>query len=185
MGIFFDDIQVTGHQRKGFMLPFFALAQGDNGLMLGCITAQVKPANSLDSHDFTRSHHAAHRIDVIKHGKGFVIDHAFTQLFNPGLRPALMARDWLGVITPIRGVTIGTLAIAAHVKGFHAGFMAVIGGRIQDREAGATIGAIGKWIAVKLMERVTNFIKAVLAGGDIRSKRNFHLPLNAVADIKS
>jgi len=85
-----------------------------------------------------------------------------------GLGAAGGAGIGLGVEASVQRIFVFCLAGGAHGEDAHGGLVAIVGDVLDDREAGATVGAVDKGIMITSICGIKEFAKAVVAGGGIR-----------------
>ena len=94
-----DLLSARSHQRKGLLLPAFALAEQADGAFVGGIAGQVEPTQSADRQDPVLLQEPCRRLQGITCAQlGFRL--------QPDVRPADRARVGLGVVTPVGGVLV-------------------------------------------------------------------------------
>jgi hypothetical protein len=86
----------------------------------------------------------------------------------------------------VRGVIILTLTLRTHLETAHGGLGAVVGDVLDDGEARAAVGAIGKRVAIAPVGKIQNLSQTGLAGSDIRGDKLILALLgDAMPDLKA
>ena len=159
--------QVPDHHREGLGHPALALAQGRHRLILAGVRRQMKAPQALDRHDLAVSEQPGRGLQGAC-GQGLP-----TRFLQPEVGAADRAGGGLGVEAPVFRVLILGPAGVAHGKDRHGGVAAVVGDRLDNGEAGAAIGAIGKRILIAAVTGVQDFSEAGVAGGDVGGDQGF------------
>ena len=74
----------------------------------------------------------------------------------------------MGVKTAVQWIVVLGLALGAHDEISHGGARAVVRDVLDDGEAGAAVGAVGKGVEIAAVSRGKNLLQALGAGGDVR-----------------
>src|SRR6516165_6243504 len=103
----------------------------------------MKSSDALDSHNVA----GYQAVDACRNGiiGGQVV--AF-EVRQPNSGTAVPAGVRLGVKTAVQRVIVLRLAGATHGKCGHRSLRTVVGNAARDRETGAAVGAIEKWVTV-------------------------------------
>jgi len=120
----------------------------DCGIVRG-IASQEKTPQTLNCHSFPLLKEptgSGYRIRL-----GYQIALVINQL---NLGTAFWAGVWLSMEAAIQGIIIFRLALGAHLEVAHGSFGAVIGHILNYGKAWATIGAVGKGVAVAAIFRI-------------------------------
>src|SRR5579875_802582 len=140
--------QVGHHQREGFGLAVFVLAQALYGLSVEGITGQVIAAQAFDSQDCTCREPPGCKRDEFSISCGIV----WWLFSRPVLQGDMGAADGTGVglsvEAPVERVAVFSLAVGAHGKDAHCRLIAVIGNIQHDGEAWAAVSAVDERIAI-------------------------------------
>jgi len=155
-------LQGSHHYGKGFGRAILSGTQRSDRAIVRGIAGQEETAQSFDSHDFplpeklTGGHY---RVGPAHH-----IAPVINQL---DARTAFRAGIGLGVEAAVKGIVIFRLAPGAHLEVAHGGAGAIVWHALDDGKPRATIGAVGKRIAIAAVFRIQDLVKTGLAGGDV------------------
>ena len=156
--------KVGEHDREGLERPVLEGAQSGDGLLVRGVAAQVEAADALDRGDAAVPDHVPRADDRVGTAQAGL---ALGEGQREDLGTAVVAADGLGVVAPRGGVGVLARAVLAHRELRHARALAVVGHRVEDRDAGAAGGAVDEGMQVAPVARVKELPLARIADGDV------------------
>ena len=165
-------LEAVEHHGKRLVGPPFAVLEPQDRSAIGRVARQMEAAEALHRQDLA----APQQLRRSTYRPGRVIDSAHRQLLDRAVRPAHQAHAraahragvGLGMEAPVRGIFVLAPASGAQREGTHGRALAVVGQVLDDREARATVRAVGEGIVVAAIGRIEQLGAAVSAGRDVR-----------------
>ena len=180
-----DLFHSSHHYSQGFGRTLFPLPQQGDRFGVRGIAGQMEAPQTLDSQDLARRQQSSGPRDHIA-ALRIREQTPPTGIQQLQMRPADGAGIGLGMETPVEGIIVLTLALRAHLEISHGRPGTVIRDALDDRETGATVGAVSERIAVTPVGGIEQLPPALGAGRDVRRDERivaFRKP--AVANLKS
>ena len=172
-----DHVHICCHHSKRLCRSSLQRSQATDCLLIGCVTAKMKSANSFNRHD-SSGFDGLSRINNCLSSPLFPSNQV-------NLRSTLVAADRLCIVSSRLWTVIFFCTVRTHRKFFHARPLPVIRKGIENRQPWATARTVDKRMQIPPVFRVKHFLFTLVTDGDIRRDENLSLCFFTLNNIKT
>ncbi len=154
-------LQVGDHQRERLAVSALARTQPRHRLRARGVARQLKATQPLDGDDLSLAQQLRALLDRVRAPR------LHLAVAQPHLGTTRRTGHRLRVEAPVAWVLVLAPAIVAHGETAHRRAPAVVGQRLDDREAGSAVRAVGERVAIAAVGGIEQLAQTRVAGGRI------------------